>query len=159
MSDSLNILPELIEASREGMDFYTEAADAVSDSELSKLFRRMAQAKSALVEELSQEVKPAPASRTRRRAPTKAKTKQTDAADWVENINATYSALRTGLKSIRQDQVTQIEQAEADLLGRIQRIRHDRDHSYVVRVLAMQYEAKARVVHEGLRARKRRLAG
>ena len=66
---------------------------------------------------------------------------------------------RGGLKAIRQDQVTQIEQAEADLLGRVQRIRHDRDHSYVVRVLAMQYEAKARVVHEGLRARKRRLAG
>ena len=44
------------------------------------------------------------------------------------------------------------------LLGRVQRIRHDRDHSYVVRVLAMQYEAKARAVHEGLRARKRRLA-
>lgn len=157
MSDALNILPELIEASREGVDFYAEAADAVADSELSKLFRRMAQAKSALVEELSQEVKPVAAVRTRRRAAAKAEA--STAANWVEHINATYSALRTGLKSIRQDQVTQIEQAEADLLGRIQRIRHDREHSYVVRVLAMQYEAKARVVHEGLRARKRRLAG
>ena len=152
MSESLNILPELIEASRDGVDFYAEAADAVGDSELSKLFRRMAQAKSALVEELSQEVKPAPASKART---TKRAAKP---AEWVSHINATYSTLRSGLKAIRQDQVTQIEQAEADLLGRIQRIRHDRDHSYVVRVLAMQYEAKARVVHEGLRARKRRLA-
>lgn len=153
MSESLNILPELLEASREGVDFYAEAADVVTDSELSKLFRRMAQAKSTLVEELSLEVKPSAPPRSRRRA-------AAEPAEWVENINATYSALRNGLKAMmRQDQVTQIEQAEADLLGRIQRIRHDRDHSYVVRVLAMQYEAKARVVHEGLRARKRRLAG
>ncbi len=152
MSESLNILPELIEASREGVDFYAEAADAVTDSELSKLFRRMAQAKSTLVEELSQEVKPAGTAKVRS---TKRVVKP---AEWVAHINSTYSTLRSGLKAIKQDQVTQIEQAESDLLGRVQRIRHDRDHSYVVRVLAMQYEAKARAVHEGLRARKRRLA-
>ncbi len=152
MSESLNILPELIEASRDGIDFYAEAAETVSDNELSKLFRRMAQAKTALVEELSQEVKPAASTKARstRRA--------AEPAEWVAHINSTYTTLRAGLKVIRQDQVTQIEQAESDLLGRVQRIRHDRDHSYVVRVLAMQYEAKARAVHEGLRARKRRLA-
>ncbi len=155
MSESLNILPELIEASREGIDFYAEAAAEVKDSELSKLFRRMAEAKSTLVEELSQEVSTKPAGSKARAA--KRATKP--AAEWVAHVNATYTALRGGLKAIRQDQVAQIEQAEADLLGRVQRIRHDRDHSYVVRVLAMQYEAKARVVHEGLRARKRRLAG
>ncbi len=153
MSESLNILPELIEASREGVDFYSEAADAVSDTELSKLFRRMSQAKSALVEELSHEVKPGATGKTRSAAK-----RAVSPSDWVANINTTYTTLRTGLKAIKQDQVTQIEQAESDLLGRIQRIRHDRDHSYVVRVLAMQYEAKARAVHEGLRARKRRLA-
>ncbi|MCX7563814.1 PA2169 family four-helix-bundle protein [Xanthomonadaceae bacterium XH05] len=152
MSESLNILPELIEASREGVDFYAEAADAVKDSELSKLFRRMAEAKSTLVEELSQEVGARPAGGKARAAKRASKP-----AEWVAHVNATYTALRGGLKAIKPDQVTQIEQAEADLLGRVQRIRHDRDHSYVVRVLAMQYEAKARVVHEGLRARKRRL--
>ncbi len=151
MSEALDILPELIEASREGVDFYAEAADEVKDSELSKLFRRMAEAKSTLLQELTQEVKPASGkSRAAKRA--------TGSAEWVAHVNATYTALRGGLKAIRLDQVTQIEQAEADLLGRIQRIRHSRDHSYVVRVLAMQYEAKARVVHEGLRARKRRLS-
>ncbi len=154
MSESLSILPELIEASREGMDFYAEAAAEVKDSELSKLFRRMAEAKSTLVEELSQEVATKPAGSKARAAK-----RATKPAEWVAHVNATYTALRGGLKAIRQDQVTQIEQTEADLLGRVQRIRHDRDHSYVVRVLAMQYEAKARVVHEGLRARKRRLAG
>ena len=152
MSESLNILPELIEATREGVDFSAEAADAVTDSELSKLFRRMAQAKSTLVEELSHEVKPARTPKVR------SSKRVAKPAEWVAHINSTYTTLRTGLKAIKQDQVTQIEQAESDLLGRVQRIRHDRDHSYVVRVLAMQYEAKARAVHEGLRARKRRLA-
>lgn len=114
MSESLNILPELIEASRDGVDFYAEAAETVKDSELSKLFRRMAEAKSALVQELSNEV-----------APPKAKTrKRTNPAEWVSHVNATYTALRGGLKVMKQDQVTQIEQAEADLLGRVQRIRH-----------------------------------
>ncbi|HET9048370.1 MAG TPA: PA2169 family four-helix-bundle protein [Chiayiivirga sp.] len=150
MSESLDILPELIEASRDGVDFYAEAADAVKDGELSKLFRRMAEAKSTLVQELSNEVKPTTKVRAKRAA---------NPSEWVANVNATYTTLRTGLKVMRADQVTQIEQTEADLLGRIQRIRHDRDHSYVVRVLAMQYEAKARTVHEGLRARKRRLPG
>ena len=107
--------------------------DAVKDGELSKLFRRMAEAKSTLVQELSNEVKP---------TTSKARTKRaTHPSEWVANVNATYTTLRGGLKVMRADQVTQIEQTEADLLGRIQRIRHDRDHSYVVRVLAMQYEA------------------
>lgn len=157
MSESLNILPELIEASRDGMDFYEEAADTVRDTELSKLFRRMARAKADLAQELSNEVDVQPA----KKAPAgKAKPagKRAQVAAWVRELHATYRDLREGLSAIRVDQVSQIEQTEAELLSRVQKIRHDRDHSYVVRVLAMQYEAHARVVHEGLRARKRRLA-
>lgn len=152
MSESLNILPELIEASREGVDFYAEAADSVRDSELSKLFRKMALAKTALANELSHEVqaKTAPVK--------KAAGKRKNASEWVMQLNTTYTSLRSGLPTMKQDQVTQIEQTEADLLGRVQRLRHDRAHSYVVRVLAMQYEAQARAVHEGLRARKRNLS-
>ena len=153
MSESLNILPELIEASREGVDFYAEAADSVRDSELSKLFRKMALAKTALANELTQEVeaKAAPVKKT-------AASKRKHASEWVSQLNTTYTSLRSGLPAMKPDQMTQIEQTEADLLGRVQRLRHDRAHSYVVRVLAMQYEAQARAVHEGLRARKRNLS-
>lgn len=153
MSESLNILPELIEASREGVDFYAVAADSVRDSELSKLFRKMALAKTALADELSQEVqaKAAPVKKT-------AVGKRKNASEWVSQLNTTYTSLRSGLPAMKPDQMTQIEQTEADLLGRVQRLRHDRAHSYVVRVLAMQYEAQARAVHEGLRARKRNLS-
>lgn len=152
MSESLNILPELIEASREGVDFYAVAADSVRDSELSKLFRKMALAKTALADELSQEVqaKAAPVKKTAG--------KRKSASEWVSQLNTTYTSLRSGLPAMKPDQMTQIEQTEADLLGRVQRLRHDRAHSYVVRVLAMQYEAQARAVHEGLRARKRNLS-
>lgn len=156
MSESLNILPELIEASREGMDFYEEAADTVRDTELSKLFRRMARAKADLAQELSNEVQVAPAKKTASK--TKPAGKRAQVAAWVRELHATYRDLREGLGAIRLDQVSQIEQTEAELLSRVQKIRHDREYSYVVRVLAMQYEAHARVVHEGLRARKRKIA-
>src|SRR5688572_9766844 len=56
MSDSSNILPELIEASRDGGEFYAEAAESVKDAELSKLFKRMARAKADLAQELANEV-------------------------------------------------------------------------------------------------------
>ena len=163
MSESLNILPELIEASRDGMSFYEEAADTVRDTELSKLFRRMARAKADLATELSNEVEIKPAANARKttaasKAAAKPAGKRAQVAAWVRELHATYKDLREGLGAIHLDQVSQIEATEAELLGRVQKIRHDRDHSYVVRVLAMQYEAQARVVHEGLRARKRKFA-
>jgi hypothetical protein len=166
MSDSSNILPELIEASRDGGEFYAEAAESVKDAELSKLFKRMARAKSDLAQELANEVvirpiKARPAAKTAAKAApakTTAKTaKAAPAQGWVGEIHAVYRDLRPGMKAIRQDQVTRIEETENQLLGRVQQVRHDKENSYVVRVLAMQYETHARALGEALRARKRRL--
>lgn len=164
MSDSSNILPELIEASRDGGEFYAEAAESVKDAELSKLFKRMARAKADLAQELANEVvvrpvKAKPAAKTATaKAPAKGKAaKAAPAKGWVGEIHAVYRDLRPGMKTIKQDQVTRIEETENQLLGRIQQVRHDKDNSYVVRVLAMQYETHARALGEALRARKRRL--
>jgi hypothetical protein len=166
MSDNSNILPDLIEATREGGEFYAEAAVSVKDSELSKLFKRMAQAKSDLAQELSNEIAPKltakPAAKTTKaKAPAKtaAKAKDTKATKegWVGEIHAVYRGLSGGLKTIKQDQVSLIEETENQLLGRVQQVRHDKANSYVVRVLAMQYETHARAMGEALRARKRRL--
>ena len=165
MSDSSNILPELIEASRDGGEFYAEAAASVKDAELSKLFKRMARAKADLAQELANEVvarpiKPKPAAKTAaaKAAPVKGKAaKAAPAKGWVGEIHAVYRDLRPGMKTIKQDQVTRIEETENQLLGRIQQVRHDKENSYVVRVLAMQYETHARALGEALRARKRRL--
>jgi hypothetical protein len=163
MSDSSNILPELIEASRDGGEFYAEAAVSVKDSELSKLFKRMAQAKADLAQELSNELAPKiakPVRASRAKAPAKSakpKTKAAPRQGWVGEIHAVYRDLAPGLKSIKQDQVARIEETENQLLGRVQQVRHDKGNSYVVRVLAMQYETHARAMGEALRARKRRL--
>lgn len=164
MSDSSNILPELIEATREGGEFYAEAAVSVKDSELSRLFKRMAQAKADLAQELSNELAPKaarPARSTRAKAPAKAapkgKAKAAPKQGWVGEIHAVYRDLAPGMKTIKQDQVARIEETENQLLGRVQQVRHDKGNSYVVRVLAMQYETHARAMGEALRARKRRL--
>ena len=161
MSDSSNILPELIEATREGGEFYAEAAVSVKDSELSKLFKRMAQAKADLAQELSNEIAPKAAKPTRAKAPAKAaakgKTQVAAKQGWVGEIHAVYRDLAPGMKTIKQDQVARIEETENQLLGRVQQVRHDKGNSYVVRVLAMQYETHARAMGEALRARKRRL--
>lgn len=165
MSDSSNILPELIEASRDGGEFYAEAAESVKDAELSKLFKRMARAKADLAQELANEVvarpikaKPAAKTAAAAKAPAKGKAaKAAPAKGWVGEIHAVYRDLRPGMKTIKQDQVTRIEETENQLLGRIQQVRHDKENSYVVRVLAMQYETHARALGEALRARKRRL--
>ena len=166
MSDSSNILPELIEASRDGGEFYAEAAESVKDAELSKLFKRMARAKADLAQELANEVvirpvkaKPAAKTAAAAKAPAKGKAAgKTSAKGWVGEIHAVYRDLRPGMKTIKQDQVTRIEETENQLLGRIQQVRHDKENSYVVRVLAMQYETHARALGEALRARKRRLS-
>jgi hypothetical protein len=165
MSDSSNILPELIEASRDGGEFYAEAAESVKDAELSKLFKRMARAKADLAQELANEVvvRPVKATKTAAKtvaakAPAKGKAaKPLTGQGWVGEIHAVYRDLRPGMKTIKQDQVTRIEETENQLLGRIQQVRHDKENSYVVRVLAMQYETHARALGEALRARKRRL--
>jgi hypothetical protein len=92
------------------------------------------------------------------KAPAKGKAaKPLTGQGWVGEIHAVYRDLRPGMKTIKQDQVTRIEETENQLLGRIQQVRHDKENSYVVRVLAMQYETHARAMGEALRARKRRL--
>ena len=158
MSDNITLLPELIEASRDGGEFYAEAAESVRDSELSKLFKRMARAKSDLATELTNEVAAKPAARTSRAKPAPKLARGTAKKQgWVGEIHAVYRDLAPGMKSLKQDQVARIEETENQLLGRIQQIRHDKANSYVVRVLAMQYETHARAMGEALRARKRRL--
>lgn len=163
MTDSSSILPDLIEATREGGEFYAEAAVSVKDTELSKLFKRMAQAKSDLAQELSNEIAPKPAkpvraSASKAKAPVKTvKGAKKMKEGWVGEIHAVYRGLAGGLKTIKQDQVSMIEEAENQVLGRVQQVRHDKANSYVVRVLAMQYETHARAMGEALRARKRRL--
>lgn len=153
MSETSHMLSDLIEVSQDGADFYTEAAQSVSDKELSKLFKQMATVKSRFVQDMSAEVPPAP-------KPVKKVAKPVVKVEaWLGDLQGTYKGLRTGSGKIGPEQVGQLDLAEAQLMERVQQIRHDKSNSYVIRVHAMQYEGKARPVHELLRARRRRLQG
>ncbi|MBB5015999.1 DUF2383 domain-containing protein [Rehaibacterium terrae] len=143
MSETTKILPDLIEATREGVGFYEAAAQKVQDKELVKLFRQMAQAKAVLVHELESEV------------PRRAGRRST--MEWLDEIRNSYRAAGKELGKVDLEFVSQLEQAESCLLEQVHAVRFDRGNSFLIRVLAMQYEGKAGDLHGQLKSRKKRL--
>ena len=97
----------------------------------------MAKAKSTLAENLANELKPAP----KRGKPT----------EILDEIRKTY----VGIKSVNSASITQLEQTESSLQHSLQKVVMDRDHSFVVRVLAKQYVAASEGLKAGLRSSKR----
>ena len=137
MSDSTHLLHDLVQISRTGTEFYEEAAKAISDKKLKRVFTDMAKAKSTLAENLAAELKAAP--------------KRTRPTELLDEIRKTY----TGIKSVTTASITQLEQTETQLQGSLQKVVMDRDHSFVVRVLAKQYVAASEGLKAGLRSSKR----
>ena len=137
MSDSTHLLHDLVQISRTGTEFYEEAAKAISDKKLKRVFTDKAKAKSTLAENLAAELKAAP--------------KRTKPTELLDEIRKTY----TGIKSVTTASITQLEQTETALQGSLQKVVMDRDHSFVVRVLAKQYVAASEGLKAGLRSSKR----
>lgn len=146
MSETTKILPDLIEVSRQGADFYETAALQVKDSELVKVFRQMARAKSELVQELENEI------------PRRAAGKRAQALAWLDGIRKVYRSAGKDMGKVDAEFVAQLEQAETALLEQVHAVRFDRGNSFLVRVMAMQYEGKASDLNGQLRNRKKRLA-
>jgi len=141
MSDSTHLLHDLVQISRTGTEFYEEAAKSIADKKLKRVFADMAKAKTALADNLAAELKPAP-KRTK------------SGTEMLDEIRKTY----TGIKTVNTASITQLEQTETQLQGSLQKVVMDRDHSFVVRVLAKQYVASAEVLKAGLRSSKRSLS-
>jgi len=137
MSDTTHFLHDLVQISRTGTEFYEEAAKTVADKKLKRVFTDMAKAKSTLAEHLSAELKPAP--------------KRGKPAEILDEIRKTY----VGIKSVNQASITQLEQTESHLQVSLQKVVMDRDHSFVIRVLAKQYVHTAEGLKAGLRLSKR----
>jgi uncharacterized protein (TIGR02284 family) len=137
MSDSTHFLHDLVQISRTGTEFYEEAAKTVADKKLRRVFTDMAKAKSTLAENLANELKPAP----KRGKPT----------EILDEIRKTY----VGIKSVNSASITQLEQTESSLQHSLQKVVMDRDHSFVIRVLAKQYVHAAEGLKAGLRSSKR----
>ena len=139
MSDSTHFLHDLVQISRTGTEFYEEAAKTVADKKLKRVFTDMAKAKLALADHLSAELKPAP--------------KRGKPAEILDEIRKTY----VGIKSVNPASITQLEQTESSLQSSLQKVVMDRDHSFVIRVLAKQYVHAAEGLKAGLRSSRRGL--
>ena len=75
-------------------------------------------------------------------------------ADILDEIRKTY----VGIKSVNQASITQLEQTESHLQVSLQKVVMDRDHSFVIRVLAKQYVHTAEGLKAGLRLSKRTMS-
>jgi uncharacterized protein (TIGR02284 family) len=139
MSDSTHFLHDLVQISRTGTEFYEEAAKTVADKKLKRVFTDMAKAKSTLAENLANELKPAP--------------KRGKPAEILDEIRKTY----VGIKAVNSASITQLEQTESSLQHSLQKVVMDRDHSFVIRVLAKQYVHAAEGLKAGLRSSRRGL--
>lgn len=144
MSETASTLPDLIQISLDGSDFYEEAARSVSDKKLSRVFTDMARAKSELAANLASEVKPA-------------KGKAKNPMELVGEIGQTYATVGRSPKSVNSAHITALEQSETHIQGSLQKVVMDRDNSFVIRVLAKQYVSKAEALKAELRSRKRSL--
>jgi uncharacterized protein (TIGR02284 family) len=140
MSDSTHFLHDLVQISRTGTEFYEEAAKTVADKKLKRVFTDMAKAKSTLADNLFAELKPAP--------------KRGKPAEILDEIRKTY----VGIKSVNSASITQLEQTESHLQSSLQKVVMDRDHSFVIRVLAKQYVHAAEGLKAGLRSSKRTMS-
>jgi uncharacterized protein (TIGR02284 family) len=140
MSDTTHFLHDLVQISRTGTEFYEEAAKSVADKKLKRVFADMAKAKSVLADNLANELKPAP--------------KRGKPAEILDEIRKTY----VGIKSVNSASITQLEQTETSLQSSLQKVVMDRDHSFVIRVLAKQYVHAAEGLKAGLRSSKRGLS-
>ena len=139
MSDTTHFLHDLVQISRTGTEFYEEAAKTVADKKLKRVFTDMAKAKSTLAENLANELKPAP--------------KRSKPTEILDEIRKTY----VGIKAVNSASITQLEQTESSLQVSLQKVVMDRDHSFVIRVLAKQYVHAAEGLKAGLRSSRRGL--
>lgn len=143
MTDTTNSISDLIEISEDGMAFYEEAAQKVKDKKLSTLFTRLAKAKSDFAAELSGEVKPVAAGK-------KKPAKKADGP--LGELSKAYAGLLKQWPESGAERYSRMAEVEGQLQVTFQKVVLDRDHSFVVRVLAKQYVSKAEVLNKELRA-------
>ena len=144
MTDTSNSLSDLIEISEDGTAFYEEAAQKAKDKKLVALFTRMAKAKADLAQELAGEVKPAAAKKKVGKAKKPAST--------LGDLSNAYAGLRKQWSDAPAERYLRMVEVEGQLQVTFHKVVLDRDHSFVVRVLAKQYVSKAEVLNKELRA-------
>jgi uncharacterized protein (TIGR02284 family) len=145
MTDTTSSLSDLIEISEDGTAFYEEAAQKVKDKKLSTLFAKLAKAKADLAQELAGEVKPVAGKKKTGKAVRKT-------PNTLGDLSKAYAGLRKQWPDAAAERFSKMAEVEGQLQVTFQKVVLDRDHSFVVRVLAKQYVSKAEVLNKELRA-------
>jgi len=144
MSETAHFLHDLIQISRNGTEFYEEAAKSVADKKLSRVFTDMAKAKTTLADNLASELKP------EHKHPAKS-------IELVDEVDQAYAGIRGGLKVVSSANITALELTESHIQVSLQKVVMDRDNSFVIRVLAKQYVHTSENLKAELRSSKRSL--
>jgi uncharacterized protein (TIGR02284 family) len=140
-SPSIDILNDLIAATRDGKGFYEHAATKVKNPELKALFMRLAHVKAAIVRELSDEI------RADGDVPTQTGT-------WSGDFNRFYTQIRAHLGDKTYAYVAQLEESEDQLLKAFDKALHDEDISPHAHAVINRQLPEVRSCHAIMRAQK-----
>lgn len=136
-----NQLNDLIAISRDGCEFYEEAARNVDDSDLSGLFRRIAGVKAEIVAQLSTAV-------------TAVGGKPEQKGTLAGNMQQMYARLRSSLGDRDYGYVAELEESEDRLMDAFDDVIQDDRTPSLARDAALRLLPGVRACHEVMRNRK-----
>lgn len=137
-------LNDLIAISRDGQEFYQEAAGKVEDAELATLFRRMAAVKAEIAAALGHTVQA-----------TGGKPQQDGTL--AGSLRQTYAQVRAALGDRRYAYVAELEESEDRLLHAFNETVADADTPVAAREAAQRLLPEVRACHDVMRNRKQAL--
>lgn len=120
MSETTNLIHEIVDASLEGTSFYEEAAKSVGNGKLCDVFSQMAKAKAEFADNLSTQIKPR---KHRSKLP-----------GGLENLSETYADTLERSGHFSASTLTALEQSERAVHDSLMLIVADRDNTCVLRV-------------------------
>lgn len=134
-------LNDLIEIARDGGDFYTEAAQKVSEPSLSALFTQMAGHKREIVDALSATVASTGGD-------------PADHGTMVGSMHQMYGKVRAAFGDTTYAYVAELEESEDRLLHAFEDTLEDSDTPAEARAAAQRLMPRVRECHDIMRARK-----
>ncbi|MET0549640.1 MAG: PA2169 family four-helix-bundle protein [Xanthomonas sp.] len=140
-SKTTHSLNDLIAISRDGKDFYEEAAKKVGDAELSTLFLRIAGVKSDIVSSLSAVVQSVGG-------------KPEEHGTMVGSMQQMYGKVRAALGDTKYGFVAELEESEDRLLKAFNETIADADTPVAARDAATRLLPEVRACHDVMRTRK-----
>ena len=136
-----NTLNDLISITRDGKDFYEEAAQKVDDAELKTLFARIATTKAQIVGDLSAAVQAAGG-------------KPEDSGTLVGSMQQMYGKIRAAFGDTEYGYVAELEESEDRLLEAFDEAARDADTPPAARDVIVRLLPEVRASHDVMRARK-----